>query len=86
MMNQLTLEEATNRLLSLEQRVALLSTQVPATETTPGNHLFEYVISVNGQEMWSGQELEKPYQDIRLRYPKADIMINWRLHPSVTLV
>lgn len=86
MISQLTLEEVTNRLLSLEERVALLSTRLPAPEKTLGDHLYEYIILVNGQEIWAGHELKDAYLDIRHRYPKADVAISWRLHPSVTLV
>ena len=86
MIAQLTLEEVTNRLLTLEERVAFLSTRLPLPEKTSDDQLFEYVILVNGQEVWSGQELENPYLDICRRYPQADVMISWRLHPSVTLV
>lgn len=86
MIAQLTLEEVTHRLLSLEERVALLSTRLPSMEKSTEEYAFEYVILVNGKEIWSGQELEGSYQDIRDHYPNADVMISWRLQPSVTLV
>ncbi|MBP7997622.1 MAG: hypothetical protein KA314_01700 [Chloroflexi bacterium] len=86
MIAQLSLEEVTHRLLSLEERVALLSTRLPVPEKISEEHTIEYVIFVNGKETWSGQELEGSYLDIRDRYPNADVMISWRLQPSVTLV
>lgn len=86
MITQLTLEEVTDRLLSLEERVALLSTKLKPSEKSLTDHSFEYVILVNGQEVWSGLELEEQYLEICKRYPKADVMISWRLLPSLTLI
>ncbi len=39
---------------------------------------FEYVIKVDGKEVWKGLNPTKAYDEISAKYPKSRVAIAWR--------
>jgi hypothetical protein len=44
---------------------------------------FEYVIKVNGKEVWRGLNPTKAYFEIKKKYPKREVSIAWRTKEKV---
>jgi hypothetical protein len=44
---------------------------------------FEYVIKVNGKEVWKGLNPTKAYFEIKKKYPKKEVSIAWRTKEKV---
>lgn len=84
MATELTLTEIATRLETLEEKVRELGTQLnPKGAAVPSD--FEYVILVDDQEVWSGQDLYTHLVEIHQRYPVEQITISWR-SPSLIWV
>ncbi|GEM_PF-1064539 len=64
------------RLQSLEAKVKQLSQPLPQ---------FEYVLRVNGQEVWAGTDLTTHYPKMIQQYPQSTVSIGWR-SSSVVLI
>jgi len=76
------LQQVLNRVQSLEEQVRLINLKLQFQEMLPD---FEFTIETEGEELWSGKDLQMHYQEIRHKYPDRDIVINWRSSP-VTFV
>jgi hypothetical protein len=44
---------------------------------------FEYVIKVDGKEVWRGLNPTKVYFEIKKKYPKREVSIAWRTKEKV---
>jgi hypothetical protein len=84
MATELTLTEIAARLELLEDKVRELGTQLNPRESATQSD-FEYIISVDDQEVWSGQDLYTNLLEIHQRYPVEQITIGWR-SPSLIWV
>ncbi len=51
----------------------------------PGLPGFEFFIEADGEEIWSGLDLQTHYPEIMEQYPDKYLVINWRSLP-VTLI
>ena len=51
----------------------------------PDPFYFEFVIRVDGQEVWSGTDLPKKYPEILHTHPNAQIAIGWRSSPVILI-
>ena len=78
----MTLSEVVNRLKILEVEVKTLSALLKPQSPPPH---FEFVIQVDGCEMWNGMDLSKHYPEIRREYPDAQISIGWHSSPVVLI-
>ncbi len=76
------LPEVINRLQNLEKQVDLINMKLQSEPGLPG---FEFFIEADGEEIWSGLDLQTHYPEIMEQYPDKALVINWRSFP-VTLV
>jgi hypothetical protein len=44
---------------------------------------FEYVIKVDGKEVWKGLNPKEKYFEIKEKYPKKEVTIAWRTKEKV---
>ncbi len=44
---------------------------------------FEYVIKVDGKEVWRGLNPTKAYDEISAKYPKSRVAIAWRTKEKI---
>ena len=84
MANEVTLTEIATRLEILEEKVREMGTQSKPNGSTVQSD-FEYVISVDGREVWSGLDLYTHFLEIHQLYPVEQISIGWR-SPSLIWV
>ncbi len=71
-----------HRLENLEKQVDLINMKLQPEAGLPG---FEFYIEADGEEIWSGQDLQNHYPEIMKQHPDKELVINWRSF-SVTLV
>lgn len=76
------LPEVISRLQNIEKQVGLINMRLQSEPGLPG---FEFFIEADGEEVWSGLDLQTPYPQIMEQYPDKRLVINWRSFP-VTLV
>jgi hypothetical protein len=76
------LPEVINRLQKLEKQVGLINMKLRSEPGLPG---FEFFIEADGEEIWSGMDLQTHYPKILEQYSDKELLINWRSFP-VTLV
>ena len=76
------LPEVISRLQNIEKQVGLINMRLQSEPGLPG---FEFFIEADGEEVWSGLDLQTPYPQIMEQYPDKRLVINWRSF-SVTLV
>ena len=68
----------------VDKRLHLLEDEAPASSTTfPPRTLspslaFEFVVQVDGREVWSGLDIEERVVEILQERPEAQIAIDWR--------
>ncbi len=46
---------------------------------------FEFIIRVNGEEVWCGVEMEQPFIELLDQYPDGNFSIGWRSSPMVMI-
>ncbi|MDI6826405.1 MAG: hypothetical protein QMD36_04415 [Candidatus Aenigmarchaeota archaeon] len=44
---------------------------------------FEYVIKIDGKEVWKGLNPEKAFDELSMKYPRKKIAIAWRTKEKV---
>nr|VFJ61811.1 MAG: hypothetical protein BECKDK2373B_GA0170837_11047 [Candidatus Kentron sp. DK] len=76
------LPEVISRLQHVEEQVSQINRKLQSEPGLPG---FEFFIEANGEEIWSGQDLEIHYPRIMEQYSDKRLVINWRSFP-VTLI
>lgn len=52
-------------------------------EAKPIKPYFEFIIRVDGKEVWSGMEMEQPFVELLSQYPNGKFSIGWRSSPMV---
>ncbi len=78
----IALPEVISRLQNIEKQVSQINMKLQPEPGLPG---FEFFIEADGEEIWSGPDLQTPYPQIMEQYPDKRLVINWRSFP-VTLV
>jgi len=58
--------------------VALINIKFQSEHGLPG---FEFFIEADGEEIWSGMDLQTHYPEILKQYPDKELLINWRSFP-----
>lgn len=82
MSQETTMTQVMERLQTLEEMVKLLSMQI-TTVTSSVN--FEFVIRIDGQDVWQGVDLVTHYPKIRQQNPQATVSIGWQSSPVVLI-
>ena len=78
----IALPEVINRLQKIEKQVGLINMKLQSEPGLPG---FEFFIEADGEEIWSGLDLQTRYPEILEQYSDKELVINWRSFP-VTLI
>jgi len=73
------LPEVVIRLQRLEKQVGLINMKLRSGAGLPG---FEFFIEADGEEIWSGLDLQTYYPEILEQYPDKELLINWRSFPN----
>ena len=82
MIQETTLSGLADRLNVLENDVKILQNILkPRSEPTD----IEFVIQIDGDEVWSGVDLLQYYPKILREYPNAQISIGWRSSPVILI-
>ncbi|MDM8549015.1 hypothetical protein QUF72_03010 [Desulfobacterales bacterium HSG2] len=76
----IALPEVINRLQNIEKQISQINMKLQ-----PGLPGFEFFIKADGEEIWSGPDLDIHYPRILEQYPDKRLVINWRSFP-VTLI
>jgi hypothetical protein len=79
---EMTLLQVIERLQVLENQVETIRTNL---YSEPSQADFEFVVRVDGREVWSGSDVEAHYLEIRRQHPNAEVSIGWRA-PSAVLI
>jgi hypothetical protein len=80
MIQEMNLSQVIDRLEALENEVKSMKVNLPSQ---PEQYHFEFIISVDGQEVWSGLNLQEQCAEIFRKQPDAQIAIDWRSSPVV---
>jgi len=78
----IALPEVISRLQNIEKQVSQINMKLQSEPGLPG---FEFFIEADGEEIWSGPDLDIHYPLIMEQYPDKRLLINWRSFP-VTLI
>ncbi len=76
------LSQVIDRLEALEDEVKTIKVSL---FSQPEQYHFEFVIRVDGQEVWAGRDLPKKYPELLHEYPDAQLSIGWRSSPVVLI-
>ncbi len=82
MIQEMNLSQVINRLEVLEDEVKTIRALLNPQPALPH---FEFIIQVDGQEIWSGTDLPKQYPEIRREHPNAQLSIGWHSSPVVLI-
>ena len=82
MIQEKTLSQVIDRLEALEDEVKAMKAKLPSQ---PEEYYFEFIISVDGQEIWSGLNLQERCAEILREHPDAQIAIDWRSSPIILI-
>lgn len=74
--------ELMSRIQHIENKVDLINMKLQSEPGLPG---FEFFIEAEGEEIWSGIDLQTHYPKIMEQYPDKALLIKWRSFP-VTLI
>lgn len=81
----ITLPEVICRLKNLEEQVRLIESKSQFQSFQAGLPGFEFVVEADGEEVWTGLNLQRHYPEILGNYPDKELIITWRSDP-VTLI
>lgn len=84
MIQEKSLEQVINRLETIENEVQSIKASL-APQATESFH-FDFVIEVDGREVWVGKDLPRKYPEILHQHPTSEIAISWRTSPSIVLI
>ena len=82
MTQDITITQVATRLEHLEHEV---HTMKAALLPEPSLPQFEFVIYVDGSEVWTGIDLPLHYPEILQQYPQASISIGWKSAPVMLI-
>lgn len=82
MIQEQTLSQVIVRLEALENEVR---TMKAGLMPPPEPFHFEFVIQVEGREVWAGKDLPSKYPEILEKYPDSQISISWRSSPVILI-
>lgn len=82
MIDEMTLSKVVDRLQSLEDEVNTIKTLFKSQPPQPH---FEYIIRVDGQEVWRGLHIEEKIPEILRENPDVQMAIDWNSSP-ITLI
>lgn len=83
MLQDLTIPEITTRLQRIEEDVNKMKLHFPRQSESEG--FFEFIIQVDGVDVWHGVEVDIYFPQIRQEHPDANISISWRSTPFVMI-
>jgi hypothetical protein len=83
MIQEQMLSQVIDRLETLEHEVQAMKARFAPQ---PESLHFEFILSVNGQEVWRGLDLEKRCREILQDSPDAQITIDWDPSPITPLL
>lgn len=79
---EITLQEVTSRLESLEMKFDLLNARLETQSPTASTPSFEYIVFADEQEVGRGQKLYEKFPEILHKYPNTQISILWQPEQS----
>lgn len=84
MIQEKSLAQVINRVETLEEEVQAIKAKLVPQQIEP--LYFEFVIELDGREVWAGKDLQLKYPEILHDHPHAEIAISWRSSSSLVLI